>query len=85
MTPVIRISLAFAGPTTLTSGLIQRALYPTPSLAAGIENRDFSDAMRKSQHTASSNPPPKQMPSIMAIVGLGQANSAPNPELLKSL
>jgi hypothetical protein len=46
-----------------------------PSLAGVIANVEFVEAIRKSQATASAAPPPKQGPSIIAIVGIGIART----------
>ena len=58
--PTMRGNLAVAPPP----GII-------PSLPSGVAKRDWGVATRKSQPSATSRPPPMQMPSIAAIVGLG--------------
>ena len=43
-----------------------------PRLISGWPKRALSEAMRMSQDMASSQPPPRQKPLIMAITGLGK-------------
>jgi hypothetical protein len=42
-----------------------------PSLISGWPKRAFSEATRRSHDIASSQPPPRQKPLIIAITGFG--------------
>jgi len=56
-----------------------RAVAPPPgmmpSLPSGVANRALRLATRRSQPSATSRPPPMQMPLIAAIVGFGVRSS----------
>ena len=47
----------------------------TPSLISGNATRAPSSATMRSQHTASSRPPPKARPETAAIVGFGKSST----------
>ena len=69
--PVKMRSLARAGPTSRGSRCVPPAPGMMPSRISGWPSRALSPATRRSQHSASSQPPPRAYPVTAAIVGLG--------------
>ena len=49
-----------------------------PNLLIGTPNLELLPQILMSQHPAISNPPPTHIPSIKAIVGIGQSKIAPS-------
>ena len=68
-------SAPWPGPSPTTRG--SRCVPPAPGVTArrtsGRPSLARSEAIRRSQHSASSSPPPSALPSIAAIVGIGSS------------
>ena len=73
--PVRISSLARAGPTIRGSRCVPPAPGVTASRTSGSPILARSEATRRSQHRAISRPPPRALPSIAAMVGIGRAAS----------
>ena len=73
--PVRISSLARAAPTTRGRRCVPPAPGVTARRTSGSPSLARSEAMRRSQHSASSRPPPRALPSIAAIVGIGSSAS----------
>ena len=70
-------SSSFARPTPTIRGrrCVPPVLGVTASRTSGSPSLAVSAATRRSQHSASSSPPPSASPSIAAIVGIGRPAS----------
>ena len=78
--PMSSISSAQPRPTTRGNRAVAPPPGMMPSLPSGVAKREVGVAMRKSQPSATSRPPPMQMPSIAAMVGLGvRSNCSARP------
>ena len=62
-------------PTTRGSRCVPPAPGVTARRTSGRPSRARSEAIRRSQHSASSSPPPSALPSIAAMVGIGSSAS----------
>ena len=67
--------MARAAPTTRGSRCVPPLPGMTASRTSGSPSLAVSDAIRMSQHSASSSPPPSAWPSMAAIVGIGSSAS----------
>ncbi|MPM71898.1 hypothetical protein SDC9_118869 [bioreactor metagenome] len=67
--PVKISSLAFANPTSLARRSVPENPGVMPSPTSGCPNVAFSDAMRISHASASSQPPPRAKPFTAAMTG----------------
>src|SRR5262249_4786716 len=76
--PLQMSSLARAGPISRGSRCVAPAPGITPSSVSGCPTRASSAAMRRSQASASSRPPPSATPLIAAMTGRGISPIASN-------
>ena len=73
MSPVSTRRIAWPRPARRDSRWVPPPPGISPRLISGWPKRAFSEATRKSQDMASSQPPPRQKPLIIAITGFGKA------------
>ena len=78
--PVKMSSFAREGPTSRGSRWVPPAPGMMPSRISGWPSLALSPATRRSQHRASSQPPPSAKPVTAAMTGLGMRATAVNAD-----
>ena len=76
--PVSMISKARCAPTRRTRRCVPPKPGMTPSLTSGCPKTALGAARMRSQHIASSQPPPNAKPCTAAMVGAGKDSSRPS-------